>query len=169
MTGSREALTYGTAIRSAFAYLFERRQAYNGIGALGARQLTLEADDDGRAPTIRRAGWRCRFFIQGIVALLGSSGKFVVLILLVLQLVASGGTFPWQTTPEPLHALHQILPMGHVVDGMRILIYGADLSRIVPIILGLVGYTLFGLLLSYLAARKHKFWTLKTLQPEIAV
>lgn len=107
--------------------------------------------------------------IQGIVALLGSSGKFVVLILLVLQLVASGGTFPWQTTPEPLHALHQILPMGHVVDGMRILIYGADLSRIAPIILGLVGYTLFGLLLSYLAARKHKFWTLKTLQPEIAV
>lgn len=107
--------------------------------------------------------------IQGIVALLGSSGKFVVLILLVLQLVASGGTFPWQTTPEPLHVLHQILPMGHVVDGMRILVYGADLSRIVPIILGLVGYALFGLLLSYLAARKHKFWTLKTLQPEIAV
>lgn len=107
--------------------------------------------------------------IQGIVALLGSSGKFVVLILLVLQLVASGGTFPWQTIPQPLHVLHQILPMGHVVDGMRILIYGADPSRMVPITIALVGYTLFGLLLSFLAARKHKFWTLKTLQPEIAV
>ena len=38
--------------------------------------------------------------IQGIVALLGSPGKLVVLILLVLQLVSSGGTFPWQTTPS---------------------------------------------------------------------
>lgn len=107
--------------------------------------------------------------IQGIVALLGTPGKFVVLILLVLQLVASGGTFPWQTTPEPLHVLHQILPMGHVVDGMRVLIYGADLTPILPIALGLVGYTVLGVLFSFLAVRKHKFWTLKTLQPEISI
>jgi putative membrane protein len=107
--------------------------------------------------------------IQGTVALLGTPGKFVVLILLVLQLVSSGGTFPWQTTPEPLHAIHQVLPMGYVVDGMRHLIYGADLVPLGPIALGLVGYTLFGLLLSLLAVRKNKFWTLKTLQPEIAV
>ncbi len=107
--------------------------------------------------------------IQGTVALLGTPGKFVVLILLVLQLVSSGGTFPWQTTPEPLHAIHQVLPMGYVVHGMRHLIYGADLAPLGPIALGLVGYTLFGLLLSLLAVRKNKFWTLKTLQPEIAV
>lgn len=107
--------------------------------------------------------------IQGVVALLGTPGKFVVLILLVLQLVSSGGTFPWQTTPEPLHAIHQIMPMGYVVDGMRHLIYGADLAPLGPIALGLIAYTLFGLLLSLLAVRKNKFWTLKTLQPEISV
>ncbi|WP_427016330.1 YhgE/Pip family protein [Pseudarthrobacter sp. P1] len=107
--------------------------------------------------------------IQGIVALMGTPGKFVVLILLVFQLVASGGTFPWQTTPEPLHILHQILPMGHVVEGMRHLIYGAELAPLAPIALGLVGYTLLGLLFSLLAVNKHKFWTLKTLQPEIEV
>ncbi|WP_445155334.1 YhgE/Pip family protein [Arthrobacter sp. Hor0625] len=107
--------------------------------------------------------------IQGVVALLGSPGKLVVLILLVLQLVSSGGTFPWQTTPEPLHVVHQILPMGYVVGGMRHLIYGADLAGIVPILLGLVGYTVLGLAMSAVAVRKHKFWTLKTLKPEIAV
>ncbi|MBG0740092.1 YhgE/Pip domain-containing protein [Paeniglutamicibacter antarcticus] len=107
--------------------------------------------------------------IQGVVALLGTVGKFVVLILLVLQLVSSGGTFPWQTTPGPLHAIHTVMPMGHVVEGMRHLIYGAGLAPVGPIVLGLIGYTLFGLLLSFLAVRKHKFWTLKTLQPEIAV
>ncbi|HET8878341.1 MAG TPA: ABC transporter, partial [Arthrobacter sp.] len=79
------------------------------------------------------------------------------------------GTFPWQTTPEPLHVVHQVLPMGYVVGGMRHLIYGAYLAGIVPIMLGLVGYTLLGLALSAVAVRKHKFWTLKTLKPEIAV
>lgn len=107
--------------------------------------------------------------IQGVVALLGTPGKFVVLILLVLQLVSSGGTFPWQTTPEPLHVVHQIMPMGYVVTGMRHLVYGGDLSMIVPTVLGLLGYTLLGAALSTLAVRKHKYWTLKTLKPEIAV
>ncbi|MDQ0851617.1 putative membrane protein [Arthrobacter sp. B3I9] len=107
--------------------------------------------------------------IQGVVALLGSPGKLVVLILLVLQLVSSGGTFPWQTTPGPLHVVHQLLPMGYVVSGMRHLIYGADLAIILPTMLGLLGYTLLGTALSTLAVRKHKYWTLKTLKPEIAV
>lgn len=107
--------------------------------------------------------------IQGVVALLGSPGKLVVLILLVLQLVSSGGTFPWQTTPQPLHVVHEVLPMGYVVTGMRHLIYGADLSMIVPTVVGLLGYTLLGAAMSTFAVRKHKYWTLKTLKPEIAV
>jgi putative membrane protein len=107
--------------------------------------------------------------IQGVMALLGSPGKLVVLILLVLQLVSSGGTFPWQTTPQPLHVVHEVLPMGYVVTGMRHLIYGADLSMIAPTVLGLLGYTLLGAAMSTFAVRKHKYWTLKTLKPEIAV
>ncbi|WP_024365396.1 YhgE/Pip family protein [Arthrobacter sp. TB 26] len=107
--------------------------------------------------------------IQGVVALLGSPGKLVVLILLVLQLVSSGGTFPWQTTPQPLHVVHQLLPMGYVVNGMRHLIYGADLAVILPTMLGLLGYTLLGTAMSTLAVRKHKYWTLKSLKPEITV
>ena len=93
----------------------------------------------------------------------------VVLVLLVLQLVSSGGTFPWQTIPQPLHLVHQALPMGYVVNGMRHLVYGADLSMIPSTVAGLFGYTLLGMALSMLAVRKHKFWTLKTLKPEIAV
>ncbi|KRE76072.1 MULTISPECIES: YhgE/Pip domain-containing protein [Micrococcaceae] len=107
--------------------------------------------------------------IQGVVALLGSPGKLVVLILLVLQLVSSGGTFPWQTTPQPLHVVHQVLPMGYVVTGMRHLIYGGDLSMIAPTLAGLLGYTLLGAAMSTFAVRKNKYWTLKTLKPEIAV
>ncbi|WP_336857471.1 YhgE/Pip domain-containing protein [Sinomonas albida] len=107
--------------------------------------------------------------IQGIVSLLGSVGKFVVLILLILQLVSSGGTFPWEMAPGPFQVAHAILPMGYVVTGMRHLIYGGDLSGILPLVLGLVGYTILGAALNILGTWKNKTWRLKTLQPEIAL
>ncbi|MFF5793169.1 YhgE/Pip family protein [Paeniglutamicibacter sp. NPDC012692] len=106
--------------------------------------------------------------IQGICALLGTPGKLVVLVLMVLQLVSSGGTFPWETTPEALHVAHRWLPMGHVVTGLRHLMYGADLSVLGPIVAGLVGYTILGLVASTIAVRLHKTWTLKTLHPELS-
>ncbi|GAA1414669.1 hypothetical protein AUR04nite_17310 [Glutamicibacter uratoxydans] len=105
--------------------------------------------------------------IQGIYALLGTAGKFVVLVLMVLQLVTAGGTFPWETLPQPLHILHQILPMSSVVDAMRHLMYGAELSVLSSTGAVLIGYTLLGLLFSFLAVRKHKVWNLKSLQPEL--
>ncbi|MDO5744875.1 MAG: YhgE/Pip family protein, partial [Micrococcaceae bacterium] len=106
--------------------------------------------------------------IQGICALAGTPGKMVVLVLMVLQLVSSGGTFPWETTPEVLHVAHRWLPMGHVVTGLRHLMYGADLSVLGPIVAGLIGYTILGLVASTVAVRLHKTWTLKTLHPELS-
>ncbi|MEH0109369.1 YhgE/Pip domain-containing protein [Tersicoccus sp. MR15.9] len=107
--------------------------------------------------------------IQGLIALLGAVGKFLVLILLVLQLVGSGGTFPWQTVPAPLQFVHVVLPMGRVIDEMRTLIYGADLSFLPAVFLSLLGYVMIGVCLSTLAARRHRFWTLSRLQPQIAL
>ena len=107
--------------------------------------------------------------IQGLVALLGSVGKYVVLILLVLQLASAGGTFPWETTPGPLHLAHSVLPMGHLVAGLRQLLYGGDLGQALPVAAALAGYTAAGLVLATLGARRHKLWTLKTLQPEIQI
>jgi len=57
---------------------------------------------------------------------LGSVGQFLGLVLMVLQLVTAGGTFPWQTLPGPLAALHHVLPMSYAVDGMRQLMYGGN-------------------------------------------
>ena len=107
--------------------------------------------------------------IQGVVALLGSPGKLVVLILLVLQLVSSGGTFPWQTTPQPLHVVHEVLPMGYVVTGMRHLIYGARprhdrAHRAGPAWLHFAGNGAV-----HPRRPQAQVWTLKTLKPEIAV
>jgi putative membrane protein len=57
---------------------------------------------------------------------LGSVGQFVGLVLMVLQLVTAGGTFPWQTLPAPLAFLHHVLPMSYAVDGIRQLMYGGN-------------------------------------------
>lgn len=106
--------------------------------------------------------------VQGICALLGTPGKLVVLVLLVLQLVSAGGTFPWETTPDPLHVAHNLLPMGHVITGLRHLMYGATLDGLVPLVLALLGYAVIGLAMSVLAVHRGKTWTLKTLHPELA-
>lgn len=105
--------------------------------------------------------------IHGFVALLGNPGKFVVLVLLVLQLVTAGGTMPWQTLPGPLLWAHQVLPMSHVVTGLRALFYGGDLGALPQVIAVLIGYTLFGWLLSSLAAHKYRNWSVRRLQPEL--
>ena len=38
---------------------------------------------------------------------------------MLVQLVTAGGTFPWQTLPGPLAAMHHALPMAYAVDGLR--------------------------------------------------
>lgn len=105
--------------------------------------------------------------VQGVVALLGNPGKMLMILVLVLQLVASGGTFPPQTLPEPLQALHPVLPMSYVVDGLRHVIYGADLATLSTVIAALLATTGVGLTLLVLAIRKKKMWSLKRLQPAI--
>jgi putative membrane protein len=99
---------------------------------------------------------------------LGSVGQFMGLVLMVLQLVTAGGTFPWQTLPAPLAALHHVLPMGYVVDAMRQLMYGGQVSRAMTD-LGVLGIWLVGaLLLAMVGVTRmtHKR-TLRDLQPSL--
>ncbi|GAB6859907.1 YhgE/Pip family protein [Microbacterium xylanilyticum] len=99
---------------------------------------------------------------------LGSVGQFMGLVLMVLQLVTAGGTFPWQTLPAPLAALHHVLPMGYVVDAMRQLMYGGQVSRAMTD-LSVLGIWLVGaLLLAMVGVTRmtHKR-TLRDLQPSL--
>ncbi|MBS1672502.1 MAG: YhgE/Pip domain-containing protein [Actinobacteria bacterium] len=99
---------------------------------------------------------------------LGSVGQFMGLVLMVLQLVTAGGTFPWQTLPAPLAALHQVLPMGYVVDAMRQLMYGGQAGRAMTD-LAVLGIWLVGaLVLTTLGvARMTHKRTLRDLQPSL--
>jgi putative membrane protein len=104
--------------------------------------------------------------VLALNVLLGSVGQFLALVFMVVQLVTAGGTFPWQTLPGPLAALHQALPMSHAVDGIRQLMYGglsANVwSSILPLVLWLVG----SLAVSVLGAmRQGRFRILRELRP----
>ncbi|THG29538.1 YhgE/Pip domain-containing protein [Naasia lichenicola] len=97
---------------------------------------------------------------------LGGAGQFVALILMIVQLVTAGGTFPWQTLPAPLAALHSALPMSYSVSGIRQLLYGgtsqAVLAAVVPLVLWLVGALV---VVVVGAAKQATFRTLGNLQP----
>jgi len=99
---------------------------------------------------------------------LGSVGQFLGLVLMVLQLVTAGGTFPWQTLPAPLAALHHVLPMGYAVDAIRQFMYGGELSRAGLDALVLGAWLLGGLVLAVLGvARMTRRRTLRDLEPSL--
>jgi putative membrane protein len=99
---------------------------------------------------------------------LGSVGQFLGLVLMVMQLVTAGGTFPWQTLPPPLAALHHVLPMGFVVDALRQVMYGGDLGRVWPDIAVLGGWLLGAIVLATIGVmRMTRFRTLRDLAPSL--
>lgn len=102
------------------------------VGLMGILAITLGFTFNNPIGTLGVMILASATFAAIILALnvwLGSVGQFLGLVLMVLQLVTAGGTFPWQTLPAPLAALHHVLPLGYVVDAMRQLMYGGNLGR----------------------------------------
>lgn len=107
--------------------------------------------------------------VHALNAFFGAVGKFLGLVLLVLQLVSAGGTFPWQTIPDALYPLHLVLPMGYAIDGFRHLFYSGATTQIIGDVAVLLAYLVGGLLVSTLAARKRRVWTVSALKPELSL
>lgn len=59
------------------------------------------------------------FMVQALGTWLDKPGLFIAIILLILQLVSSAGTFPYELMPGWAQALHPWLPMSYSVDGYR--------------------------------------------------
>ncbi len=107
--------------------------------------------------------------IHLLCAWLGSPGQFLALVLMVVQLVSAGGTFPWQTIPEPLYPLHHVLPMSHAVDGLRQAMYGGATHQLGVHALVLAAWLVGSLVLTSLVARRQRAWTPKRVNPEFTM
>jgi len=100
--------------------------------------------------------------------LLGSVGQFLGLVLMVLQLVSAGGTFPYQTLPTPLRALHEALPMSYAVDALRQLMYGGDMDRVWNDVAFLACWLVVPLVIAFLAIlRMTRSRTMRDIRPSL--
>jgi putative membrane protein len=68
--------------------------------------------------------------VQMLVSILGDSGRFVAILLLILQLTTSAGTFPLELIPQPLQIFNQWLPMTYSVQGFKAAISSIDVGFI---------------------------------------
>ncbi|MFD6164495.1 YhgE/Pip family protein [Oerskovia sp. NPDC060287] len=107
--------------------------------------------------------------LQALNVYLGAVGQFLGLVLMLVQLVTAGGTFPWQTIPEPLRSLHRFLPMSYTVEGLRQLLYGGDLATVARDVGVLLVVLAVALLATTYAAYKQRVWSPSRLQPELVL
>ncbi|MFD0959842.1 YhgE/Pip family protein [Paenibacillus chungangensis] len=66
---------------------------------------------------------------QFFVTFMGNPGRFVAIVILILQLTSSAGTFPMELTPNWLQKVTPWLPMTYSVAGLKDVISGGDISR----------------------------------------
>lgn len=107
---------------------------------------------------------------QMFIILFGSAtGRVISLVLLMLQLSSSGGTYPVQTTPGFFQIMHPFMPATYVVNGLRQLITGGVDERFWIALAYMVGLLVITFAVSAIAAGKQKVWTMKRLRPELAI
>ena len=67
--------------------------------------------------------------VQLLVTVLGDPGRFVAIVILILQLTTSAGTFPLELIPQPLQIFNKFLPMTYSVQSFKASISTGDISH----------------------------------------
>ena len=97
---------------------------------------------------------------QACIAMLGYRGRFVSIVLLLLQIASMGATFPVETMPAFFNWIHPWLPMTYTQLSFRAMIAGGGTPGIIPktiavlliwLVVG-VGLVLLG---AYLRTKNH--------------
>ncbi|MED4940682.1 YhgE/Pip domain-containing protein [Heyndrickxia coagulans] len=66
--------------------------------------------------------------IQFLVAAFANPGRYIAIIILILQLTTSAGTFPLELIPKPLQAAHDLMPMTYSLQMFKAVISSGDFS-----------------------------------------
>lgn len=72
--------------------------------------------------------WTFFAIIQFLVTVLDNPGRFLAIIILVLQLTSSAGTYPIELSPSLLQTINHFMPMTYAVSGFRAIISTGDFS-----------------------------------------
>ncbi|MDR4890316.1 YhgE/Pip domain-containing protein [Fredinandcohnia sp. QZ13] len=66
--------------------------------------------------------------IQMLVTMMGDPGRFIAIVILILQLTTSAGTFPLELIPNALQPINALLPMTYSVQSFKAVISSGDFA-----------------------------------------
>src|SRR5690606_40002841 len=75
-----------------------------------------------------------------LIALLGNVGRFLSIVILMLQLASSAGTYPVELLPDFFRSIHEYLPMTYSVQGLRAILSSGNLDTVVRCAHVLLGF-----------------------------
>lgn len=73
--------------------------------------------------------WVFMAILQFLVTAFNDAGRFIAIILLILQLTTSAGTFPLELIPTPLQKFNALVPMTYSVSGYKAVISSGNYSQ----------------------------------------
>lgn len=98
---------------------------------------------------------------------LGTPGSSILLVWLILQLTASGGTYPPDILPDFFRVISTFMPMTYLIDGFRIGISGGLTTHLVRDAVILAACAIAALALCTLAVRRRQQFSMKDLHPPL--
>jgi len=99
---------------------------------------------------------------------LGAAGSAITLVLLMVQLTASGGLYPVETTPAPFRVIHDFLPMTYLVDALRVTFTGGTYAHLWRDVAVLAGFLIVALGLCILVVHRRRRFRMHDLHPVLA-
>ncbi|MGG3918401.1 YhgE/Pip domain-containing protein [Parageobacillus thermoglucosidasius] len=100
--------------------------------------------------------------IQFLVTTLGDPGRFIGIIILILQLTTSAGTFPLELIPSELQHFNAWLPMTYSVHGFKAVISSGDFAFMwhnAAILALFIAVFITATISYFLVQHKRKFYT----------
>ena len=107
--------------------------------------------------------------MQMIMVVFRIPGRIVAIVLLMLQITSSAGTFPVQMTPSFFRAVHPYLPMTYSIMGLRQAMSGKNSGEIVSGIGMLVLFGVIAIAITSIAFRMKRTVTMFDLHPVITL
>jgi putative membrane protein len=95
--------------------------------------------------------------ILALNLLLGAAGRLLALVLLVLQLAASGGSYPVELSPGVFQAIHTFIPVTDVINALRYAMFGAYEGQYATFMLRMGLIALVSLVVALLSRRRWQY------------
>lgn len=97
------------------------------------------------------------FIVYSLVSLFGNIGKAMAVVLLVIQVAGSGGTFPIQVTPKFFQTINPLLPFTYAISAQREAVAGIYMPNLIrDIIILFIFFAVFTILSAILKGPLNK-------------